>query len=123
MNHQFYKTSEARKKSPVVSRPDLVAKRNAELSREPAKVRFNALDPEPTDNRIFFRRPDLSCYAVLTPGRVDELRKRKKLDAFLNRERESGVIIPTHAPDDPYRLGTVAGDSASIVARDSGVIE
>ena len=56
-----------------------------------------------TDSRIFFRRPDLSCYAVLSKPRYELLRKRGKLDAWLKKQKRSGVIIPTDAIDDPHR--------------------
>ena len=98
--NQFYKASEARKKMPVVSRPDLVAERNAQLSTHEVKALFSSA---PTDSRVYFRRPDLSCYAVLSPKRVAELRSKRKLDAFLERERDSGIIIPTDTHDDPHR--------------------
>ena len=122
MDNQFYKNSEARKKSPVTSRPDLVAARNAELQQHIKTLRFSDLDKNPTDSRIFFRRADLSCYAVLSPARVDELRRKHRLEKFLDAERESGIIIPTAALDDPYRIGTKAGDDAGANAINAGAV-
>lgn len=47
-----------------------------------------------TDNRIFFRRPDDdSIYAILSRSRFEKLRRRQQLTAFLNKQRESGVVI------------------------------
>ncbi len=98
--NQFFKKSEAKKKSPVINRPDLVAQRNAELTKAQRK---EFLDPVPTDSRVFFRRPDLSCYAVLSMTRIAELRKLRMLDVVLNREKNSLIIIPTETHDDPHR--------------------
>lgn len=84
----FYNSREARKTSPCVSRPDLVAARNAAL-HSPVPM-FSAA---PIDSRMKCFRPDGTCYAVLTPTRWRDLRSHSKLTAHLTRERESGVVI------------------------------
>ena len=48
---------------------------------------------EGTDNRVFFRRPDDSIYAILGPERIRTLKRRHELNAFLRQQRESGVVI------------------------------
>ena len=47
------------------------------------------------DSRVFFRRPeDDSIYCVLSMDTIRELRrKRGRLDAYLCKQRESGVVI------------------------------
>ena len=101
----FYRKSEARKVSPCVSRPDLVAARNAAIrgdgdlrpfERKPVK-----LDPRPIDSRVkFFRAINDpkgylvgSCYAVLSPTEFTFMRKNKTLEPWLESQRESGVVI------------------------------
>jgi hypothetical protein len=100
MNTQgFWNKTEARKISPAVSRPDLVAERNAAIRgsgdlrpHERASVK---LSRAPNDNRVHCYRPDGTKYAVLSPFRWAELRSEKCLESWLQRERESGVIITT----------------------------
>lgn len=104
--HGFYNQSEARKASPAVSRPDLVAARNAAI-RGPADLRPHERKPvqlsqAPMDSRIRFYRPVNdgkggyrlgSCYAILSLNRVAQLRKEKRLESWLHEQRESGVVI------------------------------
>ncbi len=46
-----------------------------------------------TDNRIFFRRPSGDIYAVLSSVNMARLRNKKELDTFLDKQRESGIIL------------------------------
>lgn len=102
----FYSTVEARKIASCISRPDLVTERNAALFSEgykrPHERRSVLLSRVPADNRVHFYRPINhgdgtyscgSCYAVLSPERIAELRKEKQLDLWLDVQRDSGVII------------------------------
>jgi len=93
----FWNKTEARKLTPAIARPDLVAERNAAIrgagdlrphERAPVK-----LSRAPNDNRIFCYRPDGTCYAVLSPHQWSTLRAEKRLEAWLQHERESGVIV------------------------------
>lgn len=102
----FYNPKTAREKSPAVSRPDLVAERNAasvysvaDPARSPvikSTADIRALDP--TDTRIKCFRPNGTCYAVVSPLRWQELRDKKRLDKFLEEERDSGIVIDTVPP-------------------------
>ena len=99
----FYNPKLAREKSPVVSRPDLVAERNNmpyHVGENPAHVPSiktvnDILAKDKTDTRIKCYRTDGTCYAVLSVFRWTELRDKKKLEAFLEKERDSGIIIDT----------------------------
>ena len=100
----FYNPKTAREKSPVVSRPDLVAERNAAIASysvaDPARVPYiknvaDIRDREKTDTRVKCFRPNGTCYAVVSPLRWEELRAKKRLDSFLEHERDSGVILET----------------------------
>lgn len=52
----------------------------------------NLLSPE-TDNRVFFRRPDNTIYAIIGPAGINVLRKRHHLEIYLQQQRDSGVVI------------------------------
>jgi len=91
----FYKKSEARKVCPVISRPDLVAERNAEITTRQGVVDLYAKNR--TDSRMISRRPDLSIYSIMSSFRWCELRKQGLLERYLRAERESGVILELSA--------------------------
>jgi len=47
-----------------------------------------------TDSRIKFRRPeDDSIYCILAPATFKRLNKANQLEAFLKKERDSGIVI------------------------------
>jgi hypothetical protein len=93
----FWNKTEARKISPAVSRPDLVAARNAPIrgagDLRPHERAPIVLSRTPNDNRVFCYRPDGTCYAVLSPYQWQHLRDMKHLESWLTRERESGIVI------------------------------
>lgn len=99
----FYKPENA-KASAVVSRPDLVGKRNAQASDQYSVTDNEAKRPAVTlsqlqrrsiqlDSRIRCYRPDGTCYAVVSPTQWAHLRETGKLAGWLDRQRESGVIL------------------------------
>lgn len=53
----------------------------------------NNLSNNDTDSRIFFRRDDLSVYAVLQPSEMRALRQQRKLDVWLREQRELDVTV------------------------------
>jgi len=57
-------------------------------------MNINKISQNETDCRIMFRRPeDDSIYCVLAPLTFKRLKKANELDAFLEKERASGIVI------------------------------
>jgi hypothetical protein len=55
---------------------------------------INEVAKNETDCRIKFRRvSDDSIYCVLAPLTFKRLQKANELDAFLKKERDSGIVI------------------------------
>ena len=106
--HGFYKTAEARKKAPVISRPDLVRERNATIEQK--RVLGRPLKPaDGTDPRVRCYRPDGTCYAILSPAQWADLRKRRKLAGWLAQERESGIVLDVAYPEYDHSPLAVSG--------------
>lgn len=102
----FYDPCEARKVAPVVSRPDLVAERNAQLLRPlpshntdpsvPASVTLGKIASRGVDPRIRCYRTDGTCYAILGPSEWTAMRKQGRLQKWLDKQNKSGVVIDAH---------------------------
>ena len=45
------------------------------------------------DNRVFFKRPDESIYAVIDLKQMRHLKRLKMLDDYLQEQRDSGIVI------------------------------
>ncbi len=45
------------------------------------------------DNRVKCYRTNGTCYAVVSPSQWRDLREHGRLDAWLDEQRESGVVI------------------------------
>lgn len=69
-----------------------------------------------TDNRIFCYRADGSCYAVLSAAQWRTLRKSRKLDEFLAKQRDAGQVVSAKRTGE---YGEAGADTATLTRTES----